>query len=120
MEFGVAIERNHLPPDSIIWYFPKYSTVFAYKDTFFSSIHEFPILVELIFDDNVYTKYCETSKSMCYVLNLRLFIGKDMMMVGTILSTLLTTKSVVIVTFSRCILAYSRWKCCCSAEFGYP
>lgn len=104
MEFGIEIEQNHLSPDFIIGYFPKYSSIIVCQDAFLTSILEFKILLELIFVDNVYTKYCETSEAIRYRLNLRLFIGKGMIMVGNILCALVTTKSVVIVTLWRYFL----------------
>ncbi|KAH0698881.1 hypothetical protein KY284_013096 [Solanum tuberosum] len=68
-----AIEQNHLPPYSIIWYFPKYASVFACQDTFWCSMREFPILLELIFVGDGYTQYCGTSGALCCTLNLRVY-----------------------------------------------
>ncbi|WMV26531.1 hypothetical protein MTR67_019916 [Solanum verrucosum] len=95
-----AIEQNHLPPYSIIWYFPKYASVFACQDTFWCSIREFPILLELIFVGDGNTQYCNTSGALCYRLNLRVYWKgpKDDMIYSTCIGD---NKKGVIVTLWR-------------------
>ncbi|KAJ8529097.1 hypothetical protein K7X08_035932 [Anisodus acutangulus] len=71
-------QQNQLTPYSIMWYFPeafllrtqsKSARIIACQDTFWRSICEFPIVLELIFVGEGYTQ-CVTSGALHHGLNL--------------------------------------------------